>query len=172
MSPLQLSRGCVLIEASRQQWGVYVQYIGPSPEALQEAGCITPAMQEAIQTPAGHGSKRRRDEDGDEFCRSKRPTKAQPHRVMVIRYIRSSEQKALRLAGVREMLAPAGDLTTSQQAAVWSGRAVLAAEGETEGGLTMKQRTVGRFQRAVEYATCENLIVPNWMALVAERLAS
>jgi hypothetical protein len=157
MKPLQLTRGCVLMETSREHWGIFVRYIGPSLDALLAAKCITPSMYRAFRKPCP--GVPRRDADGDAI-RQVRKGK----RIDVSLYIRRSEYKALRLAGVRETLAPK-PATKGLPAPVLL---AAAAHGDIE-GLRTKQRAVGRFQRLVEYATCENLIMPNWPALVRTR---
>jgi hypothetical protein len=173
MKPLQLTRGCALMEATREQWGIFVKYTGPDLESLLAAKCITPAMYRAFGKPCP--GVRRRDVDGDAIRKVQKRGK-----VEVELYISHSEHKALRLAGVRQSLVDESKPVMTEPealAALATGKrkqalaALASAACIEDGGLRKKQRTVGRFQRLVEYATVGNLVIPNWSALVRERLA-
>jgi hypothetical protein len=94
--------------------------------------------------------KKRFDEEGDTFTRSKMATKAVPDQVEIVRRISSSEEKALALPGVRDALAAA------PVANVNSTSATSAAE------LQRYNRVVGRFQRPVEFFRTDNVLFVDW----------
>jgi hypothetical protein len=88
----------VSVQVSWYSWGFMILYTAATIEELLESGCVTEKMFESLgEKKAG---KSRIDEDGDRWCRYKKPSKSMPGKVQVVRYI-SDEDKALSLPGVR-----------------------------------------------------------------------
>jgi hypothetical protein len=144
--------------------GATIEYEGPDLQALLAAGCIDQATYNEY-----NANPRRRLclWPSHECWRSKLYYGRRSGARIKIKHTIWDDAKARSMPGVADY---------SRESAAFqddSTRALVhlaMAQRETE-GLIKKQRAVGRFQRLVEYATCENLIVPNWTALVRARLA-
>lgn len=171
MKPLQLINGCALIGARRYDWGIHIEYTGPTLEALRSAECITPRMYRALGKPSP--GTRRRDANGDCYKRRRKPP-----RIIITRQIRSGEERAMGLPGVSEALGarPAADRAARMEQLLGqypelSLRTAFIVGATDARDWQTRSRTVGRFQRLVEYATVGNLVVPNWVELARARLA-
>jgi len=162
---LPAPHGSISVSIERFAWGACVEYVGPSLEALREAGCID----EATYNEYAANPRRRLCAWPQHECwrRNVYSGKRAPTAIR-IRHKLWDEAKARALPGVREALEGA----PATPRALRVDLAQLARVGLETEVLRKKQRAVGRFQRLVEYVTCENLIVPNWSELVGARFAS
>jgi hypothetical protein len=147
----------ILVEARSLDWGVIVEYTGPSVAALLEAGCLTPMMADQLKVPsAGRG---RRDEDGDNFTKTKRPLKGFPERLQISRYIREGD--ARKLPGVAACLDAAKEEETPKYPALEE-RARSAVSLLGADNYKVRARCVGRKQRRAVWSTVERLILIDW----------
>lgn len=92
----------IRIRVARQEWGMVVEYVGPSPQHLHAAGCVTDRMLK-LWASGVKGGKKFRDENGDGFRRWPRPSRAYPQGVHVTRNIHH-ERNYRALPGVADCL--------------------------------------------------------------------
>lgn len=130
--------------------GFWVEYTASSRADLIAAGLLDAYMLEKIATQK-RGA--RKDAAGFRFMLWERGGKCRLRRTP------KTDAEALDLLGVRELY-PSGIPPYSRDNEA-------RAEPSTQ-GLTMKQRPIGRFRRLVEWASCENVIWPNWHRVSAE----
>lgn len=145
-------------EASEEPWGCFVSYIAPSLDALAAAGCISQAMVEQCRNAKGRPLK---DENGDKFCRIRKPTKDQQERVQVIRYVEDMD-RARALPGVSEALPAMTHQQARKLALAAIGRTPEALRRPSEVNMQQRERLVGRWQRQVRWCVVGNVILPDW----------
>lgn len=154
----------ILVRAELADWATIVEYIGASMAALVEAGCITAAMVEQFATPsAGRG---RRDEHGDNFTKTPRPSKGFPERVQISRYIREGE--ARKLPGVAAVLDAAKEEETRD---VRNFRASLERQAVYAAGADnykVRARCVGPKRRRAVWSAVDQLIIVDWSFVQAQ----
>jgi hypothetical protein len=157
--PLPTPHDSVGVCVHRQSWGYYIEYIGSTP-ALLAAGCITQLMVDILNAPSGAYI----DDEGNAFHRLRRPTKSQPDRCEIVRYL-YDEAKALGLPGVADHLStqqPEPDARPRIKTA-----AARVAEATGEKCLAERTRAVGRYQRVVSWVSAGNLVFPDWPTIRA-----
>lgn len=155
MIPLAAPYHSIYVNATHYRWGVHVEYLSPSLELLRDAKCLTRGQLALLRKPSP--GKSRNDSDGDDLIMHKKPTKSSPNRVRVVMRIKSSDEKALALPGVRGCLVVRERPDDDRSRAYAQGVAVRIGAKTSE-----RSRPVGRFQRPVEWTAVGNVIVPNW----------
>ncbi len=147
----------VYVAAREYGWGVLVEYMANSIEELVAAGAAPPI--------AAKDRRQKFDVNGDSFTVKKKPLKSAPNRVLLVRWIRKGNARAL--PGVRECL-EAQDQPATSNRSEWMESVLRNAAGAFgDQPLRAKCKTVGRFQRPVDYATAGALIIPDWVRIQA-----
>src|SRR5690606_26213020 len=92
--PLPAPHDRIQVIANEYGWGVLVKYIADNPDDLVAAGAAPPVIVA--------DRRRKFDEIGNNVSIKKKPRKGAPNRVLVARWIRKGDARAL--PGVREYL--------------------------------------------------------------------
>lgn len=173
--PLPAPHDAIDVKANRYDWGFCIEYRGPSLAALLAAGCITQFMVDQLSDPRGRNDPRGRvDAEGARFRLSKRPTKSEPDRCVLCRWIHfdkgGSAAKALTLPGMAAYLDVQSAPESTQPRIKTGARGIAKVLGATDA--QERTRAVGRFRRVVSWVTVGGIVCPDWPTIRACALAS